>query len=212
MTKYLFGIITNGDRPVKLLKQIDSIRALGVEDYEIAVAGNPGDILPEGVRRIDMPDEAAAGKLGAMRNALCRSSDADIFVITDDDMIFVPDFVTGMGKSPDDWKVLCTRLLNRDGTRNWDWVTKGGPRGHTLIEYWETDPFLYCTGGRIIMRREVFDAVQWDGERGFNQEEDIDFSRRLQAAGYELRMNKYVTLVHDDTSYTSSVHTVYKVR
>lgn len=210
--KYLFGIITNGERPVKLLHEIDSIRALGLEDYEIIVAGNPGDILPEGVGLIHMPDEADAGKLGAMRNALCRASDADIYVITDDDMIFQPDFKAGMEQYGDDWLAMCTRLLNPDGTRNWDWVTKGGPRGHTLIEYWETDPFLYCTGGRIILKPAAFERVQWDAERGFNQEEDVDFSRRLQAAGIPIRMNKHVTLVHDDPSYTSAVHTVYKVR
>ena len=206
--KILFGIITNGKRPAHLLRQIDSIKALNAPDYEIKVAG----IVPPfvDVAKIDMREEAEAGRLGAMRNALCASSDAGLFVITDDDIRFHADFLDGLAKVDGD--VICTRMLNPDGTRNWDWVTKGGQRGHMLIEYWETDPFIYCTGGRIVIKRGVFERVQWDGERGFNQEEDIDFSRRLQAAGIEIKMNKYSTVTHDDPTYTSIGHRIYKVR
>jgi GT2 family glycosyltransferase len=103
-------------------------------------------------------------------------------------------------------------MLNPDGTRNWDWVTKGGKRGHTLIEYWETDPFLYVTGGRIVIKRTVFDKVQWDDNRGFNQEEDIDFSRKAQQAGISIKMNKRMTVTHDDPRYTSEGHKMFMVR
>lgn len=206
--KILFGIITNGKRPAHLLRQIDSIKALGAPDYEIKVAG----IVPSfvDVDKIDMKAEAEAGQLGAMRNALCASSDADLFIITDDDIRFHADFLEGLAAVDGD--VVCTRMLNPDGTRNWDWVTKGGPRGHKLLEYWETDPYLYCTGGRIVMKRKVWDAVKWDNERGFNQEEDIDFSRRIQAAGFEIKMNKRSTVTHDDPSYTCMGLRIYKVR
>lgn len=208
--KYLFGIITDGKRLPHLLRQIDSIKALNVPDYEIVVAGNT-TILPPEVRPIPMHGHAERGQLGAMRNALCRSSDADIFIITDDDMLFHPGFIEELEKV-EDWEVLCTRMLNPDGTRNWDWCTKGGPRGHCLIEYWETDPFIYVSGGRMVMKAEVFDKVQWDEARGFYQEEDIDFSKKLKEAGISIKMNKKMTITHDDPRYTSVGHSVYRTR
>lgn len=208
--KYLFGIITNGKRPIHLLHQIDTIKATA-KDYEIIVAGNPGNILPDDVKVIPMKEQADKGQLGAMRNALCRASDADIFIITDDDILFAHDFIAELEAYQEEWEVLCTKMLNPDGTRNWDWCTKGGKRGHCLIEYWETDPYLYVSGGRVIMKRDVFDKVQWDEIRGFNQEEDIDFSRRLQQAGISIKMNKRLVLVHNDPTYTSIGHLIYKV-
>lgn len=203
--RYLFGIITNGKRPDKLQAEIDSIHECAKgRDYEVKVAGTNGDI--------PMPEQAEKGQLGAMRNALCKSSDADIFIITDDDMLFHPGFIEELEKVGEDWDVMCTRMLNPDGTRNWDWCTKGGPRGHCLIEYWETDPFIYVSGGRMVMKREVFDRVQWDDQRGFYQEEDIDFSKRLKQAGISITMNKRMTMTHDDPRYTSAGHSVYRTR
>ncbi len=212
-----FGIITNGKRPEKLEAEVSSIQRLNITDYEILIAGllPPFSPLTEAAALIPaafIPMDAAAegGHLGAMRNALCKAAKGDILAITDDDIVYQADFYTGLQKYGDDFDILCTRLLNPDGTRNWDWVTKGGPRGHILLNYWENDPYLYCTGGRIVMKREIFAKVQWDEQKGFNQEEDVDFSKRAKAAGISIKMNKYSTLVHDDPSYTSAGHLVYK--
>ena len=206
-----FGIITNGERLPHLLREIDSIKAMNVPEYEIIVAGNT-TILPPEVKPIPMHGHAERGQLGAMRNEICRQAQGEIIAIADDDILYHSDWYTGLLDFGNDWEVMCTRMLNPDGTRNWDWVTKGGARGHGLIEYWETDPFLYVTGGRIILKREVFDKAQWDEERGFAQEEDVDFTRRLQKAGVSIKMNKRMTVTHDDPRYTSVGHTIYRTR
>jgi hypothetical protein len=52
------------------------------------------------------------------------------------------------------------------------------------------------------MQAKVFKAVQWDEVRGFYQGEDLDFSGRLRAAGFSIRLCTQSTVVHDDPSYT----------
>ena len=204
-----FGIITNGKRPEKLWREIQTIHDLNVPEYEIIIAGE----LPEKPMRFDyeyIPTYACRfGELGRMRNLIAERARHETIVITDDDILFKDDFYIGLVKYGDDFDILCTRLLNPDGSRNWDWVTKGGKRGHVLLEYWETDPKIYCTGGRIVLRKEVWNKVKWDDTKGFNQEEDVDFSHRALKAGFTIKMNKYSTLVHDDPRYYEKNKQIY---
>jgi hypothetical protein len=198
-----FCIITNGKRPEKLDLEIQSILALGIPKVEILLGGVP----PEGfhhpqVQVYWMADAARHGRLGEMRNCLCHLARWDHLVVADDDMVFQPDFYTGLQSFGEDYDVLCVRLLNPDGTRYWDWATQGGPTGHHLLDYEESDPFTYVTGGLCVMKANVFKAVQWDELRGFYQGEDLDFSVRLRAAGFRIRFCKCSTVIHDDPTMT----------
>lgn len=198
---YSFCIITNGKRPQKLAEEIASIHALRIPVYEILVGGDIPVGL-EGVRTLAMPEAAKGGRLGEMRNRLIEISLYDHLVMADDDMLFQPDFYKGLCEFGEDYEVMCVRLLNLDGSRFWDWATIGGPRGHRLIDYHETDSYLYVTGGFCVMKAEVAARVQWDSKRGFYQAEDVDFSRRLQAAGISIKFNRRSTVVHTDARYT----------
>ena len=200
---YSFCIITNGKRPEKLAREIESIRALGIPDFEILVGGNPpsGPAF-QGLRTVRLVDAADNGRLGEMRNALCRAARYDHLVVADDDMLFHADYYEGLKAFGEDYDVLCVRLLNPDGTRYWDWATHGGPTGHRLLAYDETDPHVYVTGGLCILKAHVFDRVQWDEHRGFYQHEDVDFSERLKEAGFRIRFCRASTVTHNDPSVT----------
>jgi Glycosyltransferase like family 2 len=198
---FSFCLITNGRRPSHLRATIASIRALALPAYEIIVAGEPSEPLND-VQVLCAPDLARGGHLGAMRNLACRAAQFDHLVVADDDMLFHDDFASGVCAEQEDWDVLCVRLLNPDGTRFWDWATHGGPRGHALLSYDETDDHVYVTGGLAIMRAEVFDRVQWDDVRGFYAGEDLDWSARLRAAGVRIRFSAAATVTHNDPRYT----------
>lgn len=202
-SRYSFCIITNGKRPEKLGREIQSILALDIPDVEILLGGEP----PEGfshpqVQVYLMPDAARHGRLGEMRNCLCHLARWEHLIVVDDDMIFQPDFYQGLQAFGEDYDVLCVRLLNPDGTRYWDWATHGGPTGHHLLDYAETDPFTYVTGGLCVMQARVFKAVQWDEVRGFYQGEDLDFSGRLRAAGFQIGFCKLSAVIHDNPTMT----------
>lgn len=198
---FSFCLITNGRRPAHLRAAIASIRALALPAYEIIVAGEPAELLTD-VLVLSAPALARGGHLGAMRNLACRAAQYDVLVVADDDLLFHADFASGIHAAGDAWDVLCVRLLNPDGTRFWDWATHGGPRGHRLLPYEETDPHVYVTGGLAIMRASVFDAVQWDEVRGFYAGEDLDWSARLRAAGVRICFSAAATVTHNDPRYT----------
>ena len=198
---YSFCIITNGKRPEKLQREIDSIRALNIPRYEILVGGD----VPAGLDQVtvvSLPEAAREGRLGAMRNQLVERAQYGHVVVADDDLLFQPDFHLGLLEFGEDYEVQCVRFLNPDGTRYWDWATSGGPQGHVLLPYDQTDPYVYVTGGLCIMKKAVADRVKWNEQLGFYQAEDSEFSCRLRQAGISIRFNPHSTVVHDDSRHT----------
>src|SRR5690606_30303479 len=113
---YSFCIITNGRRPEKLRRQVESIRALGLPEYEILVGGEFDERIP-GVRYIDLTAAARAGRLGKMRNALTAVARHDHVVVSDDDLVFTPGFAEGLRRFGEGYDAMSVRLLNPDGTR-----------------------------------------------------------------------------------------------
>ncbi|WP_309672451.1 glycosyltransferase [Gemmatimonas sp.] len=207
---FSFCLITDGRRPQQLAEEIATIRALQLPAYEIIVAGRV-PFAVDGVRVIDAAHHALVGQLGAMRNLACAAARFDHLIVADDDMRFHLDFANGLRylvAHGADVDVLCVRLLNPDGTRYWDWATSGGPRGHILLDYRETDPFVYVTGGLAIMKATVHDAVRWDDVRGFYAGEDLDWSSRVRAAGFRIGLCVDATVTHDDARYTRQGHTL----
>lgn len=203
-----FGIISNGARPAKLLRQVESIRAQVNGTVDVAVAGDVDAELQAqlealGARFLPCRDGAATGNLGAMRNTLVDDARFDTLVVSDDDMVFHRDFCAAIGALNGDFDALAIRLRNPDGTRYWDYATHGGPRGHALLDYGVQDDHTYITGGVIVMRRHVFEKVAWPDDRGFYEGEDIEFSARLRAAGFRIGYCHEARVTHDDWRYSS---------
>jgi GT2 family glycosyltransferase len=174
-----FCVITQGNRPDKLNALIQSVKGRG----EITIV-------------VDALDE---GFLGALRNRACKASNGDILVVCDDDIVFDDGFcdaVLGFGE----FDVMCARLLNPDGSRYWDW--REYP--NKMLDYNVTDTGNICPpGALVVLKREVFENVQWDETIGFYQPpyEDVDFAARLHAAGYSCKMNVNAKALHDDDRY-----------
>jgi len=208
-----FCIITDGREPAKTSREIQSINALHIPFYEILLGGNiPDENMVWGIKSVDMHEHARAGRLGAMRNALCRRAAGDILVVADDDMVFHSDFYQGVLWHQGKFDVLACRILNPDGTRFWDWATYKGPNGHALLDYDKTDyENMYVSGGLITMKRYVFDECQWDENLGFYQNEDIDFSEKLKARCLRFIFNPFSTVTHD-APYTQVGKSVVRTR
>jgi radical SAM superfamily enzyme YgiQ (UPF0313 family)/GT2 family glycosyltransferase/Tfp pilus assembly protein PilF len=202
---YSFCIITNGKRPGKLARELESIRTLKMPAFEILIAGELPEGLPaDGFQFFPMKDAADHGRLGEMRNRLVEAARMDHIVVMDDDLFLHPDFYRGLTYFGEDFDVMCVRLLNPDGSRYWDWATSGGPTGHHLLRYDEQDSWVYVTGGFCIMKSHVGEHVQWSNSLEINQAEDADFSRRLHQAGYLIKFNPYSTVTHDDPRCTQA--------
>ncbi|MDD2944147.1 MAG: glycosyltransferase, partial [bacterium] len=142
---YSFCIITNGAKPDKLRQTISSIIAQKMPSSEILVAGIlPSEISPENLTYIPMKDAADNGRLGDMRNAMCRQARFDHLIVADDDMIFHEDFYPGLLKFGEDYDLLSPRILNCDGSRYWDWAIQSEIE-QRLISYQESSHQQYIT-------------------------------------------------------------------
>ena len=202
-----FAIITDGKEPAKLLAQIDSIIVLNAPEYEIIVSGNPQVGTPVDLI-VPMPHTAKQGRLGALRNGVVGCASGDIIVVTDDDMLFWLDWYKAVIEYPGEWDVMACRILNPDGTRYWDW--KAHDKGlNWLLDYNDVSDLQSLTGGLTIMKKHVWERVQWNDELGFNQAEDVDFTNRLKAAGFKIVMNPAATITHD-APYTQIGAGVFK--
>jgi hypothetical protein len=215
-------IITNGKKPDLLKFQIQSIRASSIPsvESEIIVCGDL-----EGVDCIDMhevsfiPAEDAAknGQLGLMRNLACQQAKYSNLVISDDDMIFPEDWQKKFVEADQNFDIMTTKVQLPDGTRFWDKACYQSPvRGHVILNYDEEDDFLYMSGGQSwIMKKYVFEKVQWDPDlkiykmsnlRDYEQgkhNEDTDFSLRCRNAGFSIKHNPHMKVLHYDPTYTS---------
>ena len=199
---FSFCIITDGKDPQKTFQEIRSIRALGIPQHEILIGGECA-AFEDADLGLMMPELARAGRLGAMRNALCAKACFDQIIVADDDLLFHGDFYDGFLKFGSQFDIASCKILNPDGTRYWDWKTyeKGV---NTLLGYEQISPLVSLSGTFCMMKREVFKLVQWDPIRTFYQEEDVDFSIRLKIQGIKIVFNPYSTITHNDERYTQS--------
>jgi GT2 family glycosyltransferase len=183
--EYSFVIITDGKEPDKLNQLINSIAAQNFPAVEAIV----------------VRDEKQEGRLGALRNAGCSQAKFFNIIVLDDDMILHGDFRPGLLRFREesfkhDFRVMSCRILNPDYSRYWDWKAHEDG-GNWLLDYGETDQRVSITGGLCIFDKEVFQGVKWDESRRINEEEDVDFSNRLKAAGYKIGFNPWSTITHN---------------
>jgi GT2 family glycosyltransferase len=204
-----FGIISDGRRPAALCALVDSIRGQEVPRCEILRVGD-GDV-PVGVRTIAAQAEAHGGRLGALRNRAVEAAMHETVVLCDDDMRLHPEFVAGLRAYGPDFDALAVKVENPDGSRFWDYATIGGPRGHRLLPYDTPDDHTYITGGCIVARRSVLAAVRWSDRRGYYEQEDVDFSRRLRTAGFRIGFCLAARVTHCDWRYYQRFNTVARM-
>lgn len=198
---FSFCIITNGRRTEKLNRQIASIRALNLPNYEILVGGVVSNV-PQGVRTLEMESAARTGRLGHMRNSLARAARYDRLIVSDDDIIFASQFGKGLDRLGGLYEVVGARILNPDGSRFWDWAATGGTKGAALLDYWTADVDVYLTGGFCILNASVLNRVRWHEYLGFYQAEDVDFTKKLKQADVRIGFNPYCKVIHDDDRYS----------
>lgn len=181
-------IISRKDEQEKVDACLESIRNAAGGNFEIEV--------------IVVYDEKETGKLGNLRNQGIQQAKNDIIITLDNDILLLPDFFVGILEYChwDKWQIMSCRLLNPDWTRHWDW--KGiTPAGNYLNHYMTGhDPKQSLTGGLVIAKREVYDNVLWDEERGFYEDEDVEFSERIKQH-YQIKFNPYSSAIHNDPTY-----------
>lgn len=202
MHKLSFCIITSGKRDEVLQVVLSSITSQKIPDYEIIVSG----VYRPDRRVVFVPAVEAArkGKLSILRNLGIAKATGDLIIILDDDVILSPTWYQNVTSYDKPFDILTSQVRLPDGTRYWDHVTTGGPRGHIMLDDDEPDDYCYMSGGCAwIMRREVAESVKWGEQLGFYESEDSDFAARCLQRGFSITHNKNMLVYHADPTYTS---------
>jgi len=211
-----FIIITDGKKGKITDLSIKSIIRQNIHEYEIIIIGksfkelDKYNILNNNINKvlfIPCPKFAENGNLGAMRNIGFESCKGDYAAVMDDDIILDPwwyhSLFNDFPRYDYKFDVCTSKVISPDGTRFWDNCTKGGPKGHIILDEDEEDDFKYMSGGCAwAISRKVFEKVKYDDKKGFYEEEDVDFSHRVKEAGFALEHEEEAIAFHYDHRYT----------
>jgi FkbM family methyltransferase len=195
-----FGVITNGQRDSHILDLVRSVFAMrnprGIP-IQILVCG-PGstvDFLSLNgldVRHVPEPDDfQSLGWITRKKNLLIAAASQSISIIAHDRYLFPSAFIEQLHAYGGDFDVLVCRQTMQDGRRFPDWVALGAGWSWThpsMLDYADWSRHLYVNGGLIIARTTVLKNVPWNELLFWNQAEDVELTRRLQAAGVVPRL------------------------
>jgi len=209
-----FVILTIGDKPEKLRLCIRSIHKNFEDrnDYEVCVVGNNiPDLAGLNVKTVE--DEEKKEFLGARKNIGTNNTSGEILVHCDDDIVFSENWLNtfeGYIKTNKDWEIMGNRVLLPDGTRYWDRATFSP--AHKMVDYdfYSDDVTFYQSGAFSISKRSLLDKMSWDDDipfygmfKGFEHNEDVEFSIRLKEAGIKIFFDKNNVVWHNDSTYAS---------
>ena len=206
-----FCVPTNGKRPDKTTKLIESIKSQMSIPYEIILCGDISAFADiDGIKLIDMKTEAHSRKVASLRNRAAENASYDTIVWSDDDIFLSPSWLqkTLEHSKKYGWKVLGNKILNPDGTRHWD---RGLINPRVLVDYSHPSysKNILQTSGFFLARKEVFEKVKWNEDRLVfadrmerQMPEDLQYSIDLIQAGYQLDFNQESLVWHNDESYT----------
>lgn len=127
------------------------------------------------------------------RNAGVRSSDSDILVFLDADIVVTPAWARALREVVRNQQFLDGRFITGDSyliSRNPSWIEK----------YWfeplRTGKKNYINGGNLVMSKKAFELIG-----GFNEQletgEDVDFSKRAKQLGIQVILDHGFAVHHE---------------
>ena len=213
--KISFIVLTIGDKPDELFRCISSIKSNfeNLDEFEVVLVGNN---IPKDLPEVDVivDDDEFIEFLGKRKNLGTEASSGDILVHCDDDIIFPIDWYQKFKKYNNqnpNWKFLGNKVLLPDGGRYWDRCTF--LPYHMMVDYdfHSEDVTFYQSGAFSISRRSLLNEIKWSNEipfygtsKGFDHNEDVEFSLRLKKEGVKISFDKNNTVWHNDFTYKSN--------
>jgi glycosyltransferase involved in cell wall biosynthesis/GT2 family glycosyltransferase len=206
-----FCIPTNGKRPDKTELTIKSIKSQTEVPVEIILCGDVDNFRHiEGITLVDRKEEAHSRKVALLRNKAAEVSKYNTIAWCDDDIILDNEWGKTINtySNLNSWEVLGTRILNPDGTRHWD---RGILNPRILVDYDfpSYSKNLIQTSGFFLVKKEVYDKVKWDENKlvfsdrdGSGIPEDVQYTLDLISNGYQVFIDKELTVWHNDSRYT----------
>ncbi|MCR4264144.1 MAG: hypothetical protein NUV98_05515 [Candidatus Roizmanbacteria bacterium] len=198
ITKWTFGIVTNGDRNEWVERMIVSIRKQKIPSYEIIICGNYYDRKEKDVVYIPFNERADRGWITRKKNLICEHARFENICVLHDRIVLDSNWLSGMKRYGNTFELLgCVQIDAETGVQAGDWITNGGPieteYSVSRLDYEDWDPFVYVSGQLTIIKRYIWKEILWDETRYWNNKEDTDITFRARDAGYVTRFNPHAT-------------------
>lgn len=200
-----FAMITDGRRPEAVARFVESVFALddlGSTDWSIAICGPEEVALQlkayrhERIRFV-LQDErhTEKGWITYKKNQLLLSSTAENILVAHDRYELPADFLLKIRIFGHDFSVVVPAQVDEKGCRFPDWLATNSAWLCTVsaqLQYGDYSPHMYVNGGMIISKRRVLLETPWNNLLCWDQNEDIEHSRRLTEAGVTPRLARQI--------------------
>lgn len=207
LMSFEFSVITNGARNDSLFDFISSVKQIeGIEqiDWGISVCG-PKSMLeilkshhPD-VKFIKEPEQFTdKAWITKKKNLLVDSTNRENILVTHDRYLLPKNFLNEMFRFGSDFDVISPAQFLRNGERfpdkvalnsNWSWSPS------MLMAYDDYHPYEYINGGAIIAKTSILRRFPWNDLLFWNQAEDVELSRQLQANSIVVRNSIHISLL-----------------
>ena len=199
-----FIILAGGQRTASLTSLCTTIASTAGEASEIIVVGSVSNLKIDGMRIIHRPDLAESGKICRMRNIAAEEASGEILLFLDDDIEIEPSWFARMEKlfvrlTSRRADIGTCRVVGPGGRRwyDWSWASRENPACPTmLLPYFWRNRNLYISGCCMIMRNDVWRDLRFAEDRGYYQNDDIEFCHRATDRGYQFACRTETVIKH----------------
>ena len=201
ISRWTFGIITNGKKDQQVDRIIASILALRIPHCQIMVCGTYSNRKKYKITYLHFTGKDERGWITKKKNLIAQKAAYENMVILHDRLVFARDWYEGMKKYGNYFDVLsCVQHLENTTTRLGDWAMMGvpySPRDSVFdllageIDYHDWDNDLFIPGSLYIMKKSVWKHAPWNEHLAWAEAEDCELCWRFQRLGIVPRFNPH---------------------
>ncbi len=186
-----FGIITDGNSDNYLRESINSIRNLGIPNYEVIVVGNTKLEPTKNLRVIQFDESKKSKWITRKKNLITELAKFEVVVFTHDYIVFEENWYEQIKKIKNFDLVMC-EILNLDGKRFRDWIlwVDNGEvfdlylqrTRKCLLPYKVTDltRYMYFSGTFWVAKKKFMLENPLNEKLSWGEMEDVEWSKRVR--------------------------------
>lgn len=201
---FSFCIVTGYQDTARLEQIIENIISLSIPHYEILIIGGGKKDFnhqSEKVIFLDFDESVKPLWITKKKNILSRAAKYENLVIMHDYHVFDDDWYKEFTKFGTEWDICSCPQYLINGARNpmdWSlWDKPGHGRAWSLnYNDWSQTQYMYISGGFFIVKKHVMLEEPLDESRGWNEEEDVEWSLRVRDK-YVMKCNEKSIVRHN---------------
>ncbi|MBN2122167.1 hypothetical protein JW721_03860 [Candidatus Micrarchaeota archaeon] len=191
VTKWTFGILSNGKRNDEVDRIIEAIISQGIPKVQIIVCGKYENKNGYEIDYLPFSEKDRQGWITRKKNMVMENAKYENVVVVHDRVFPSRGWYAGMKKYGNYFDALSCVLVNEEtGKREGDWIANIPMiAGH--LDYSDWDEKVRINGPLIVLKKSAWKKAPWNEHLFWNEAEDFELGERQNRAGVLLRFNPY---------------------